>query len=185
MLKPNESLDDYTTTPPTEKLEVPPFPVSLTVTGEREILKPLIETPTTKFRFATPHQPLWFRRMVAVGGGAIVMIAFVLISAILVGISEPIAGPEIASDEQADQRTQMEPFDILSASISPGNVIEFLHPVAKRRVVRARAHVTPDRQPRYVRQPQPIEPKFFPTTLVIYSENGEIKTRVEPWIQSS
>ena len=186
MQKPNESLRDYVAKPPEELGRKPPRPVSLAVTGEVETIRPLIpdEAPTKVFRFNRAVQPLWFRRMVAVGGGAIVMIALSLVSAILVGINEPIAGPELASDEQLGPPVQMEPFDILSASTEPATWLSVIRPSVRHRAAKPR-QVTAYQPRTYTRPPQPIEPKFFPTTLIIYSENGEIKTRIEPWIQSS
>jgi hypothetical protein len=114
------------------------------------------------------------------------MSALVLISAILIEMSDESTRTDVASRVGSDaEPTQADgPFDILSHSnFEAVTAIETGRPAARRRSVKGRlqlAHrVRPD-----VRPLQFAEPRFVPTTLVIYPENGEIKTRIEPWIQS-
>lgn len=200
MWKPKESLDDYVATPVPEAVPEPPRAVSLMRTGEAEILKPLarpaapaksVQTVFKPSRRSVVPQPLWFRRFLAVGSGALVLIALVLVSAILVGIHDPAAVPDVATNVQPDDNlTQLEEptsFDVSSTSSFAPAIVgsEIVLPIAKRRLIRPHVELAPYRPRQYAPQLQIAEPKFFPTTLVIYSENGVIKTRIEPWLQSS
>src|SRR5688572_14337647 len=98
MWKPEESLDDYVVTHTSDITSEPPRPVSLQRTGEVEVLKPLTRLELRKraarfaFRALHPYQPLWFRRVVVVGSAALVLIGLILVSAILVGINDRVAG---------------------------------------------------------------------------------------------
>ena len=194
MRKPNENLEDYSVKPTTELPGEPKRPVELRSTGEVETVKPLIreEAPATNayaFRSVARHQPLWFRRLVAVGGGVLVVIAGVLVSAILIGVNDPNDGSDAVTQVEIDQSvTQPEElftFEIPSPttfeSISAG--IDIVRATTKRKVTRARLNHRPQHYLRPLMQIE--EPKFVPTTLVIYAEDGVVKTRVEPWIQSS
>ena len=189
MRKPNESLDDYTVKQAPENLSKPPREVLLKSKGEVEVLKPLIrlEVPIEAARWVAGHQPLWFRRFVAVGSGALMMMAFVLVSAILIEMSESSDVADIAPPEQLEiipQETR-EPvnFDLFSSNSSESSDdADVVGSKIKRKPVRLTIS-RPSVRPRSV--PQAVESKFVPTTLVIYAENGVIKRRIEPWLQSS
>ena len=199
MWKPNDSLDDYSvrSAPVTPE---PPSAVSLQVTGEVEVLKPLTRTELRAKRARTGFkmtrarlkpQPLWFRRFLAVGSGALVVIGLVLVSAILVGINDPAAGPDVATNVTADYTLMQseEPFTLeiapASADETVSDEVEIVRPIARRRSVRRSVHFATHKSKRQFRPlPQPEEPAFFPTTLVIYAENGVINSRIEPWIQT-
>jgi hypothetical protein len=121
------------------------------------------------------------------------MIGLVLVSAILVGINDPAAGPDVATNGQpGDMLTQTEEpfgFDIYSplgfARVSVGNDIVRSN-VVRRRSARPAIRLTAYRPKVQLRlPPQPEEPKFVPTTLIIYAENGVINTRIEPWLQDT
>ncbi|MEO8041659.1 MAG: hypothetical protein ABI646_03515 [Acidobacteriota bacterium] len=195
MWKPDESLDDYIVKPATGLTSDPPRAVSLRLTAEIEILTPLtrreIGTTTVETsRSTAPYQPLWFRRFVAVGSGCLVVIAFVLVSAIIIGTSDPASNPGVAINGLPDNEQTKEPiiFDIFSpSSIAPVNGgIDSVRSNIRRRPARPslhRASYKPKRQSRP--SLQPAEPKFFPTTLIIYAENGVINTRIEPWLQAA
>jgi len=195
MRKPDESLDDYIVKPASKANAEPPSAVSLRPSGEVDILKPLarrevISTSSYPFRSIARHQPLWFRRLVAVGSGAIALIALVLVSAILVGIGDQASGPEVAIDGSLDSIQTGEP--ILFGIFSPSTLamvngeIDIVRSKVRRRPARPSIHLA-SYKPRRRSRPlvQPEEPKFFPTTLVIYAENGVINTRIEPWLQAS
>jgi hypothetical protein len=120
------------------------------------------------------------------------MIAMVLVSAILVGISDSGPAPDVATYEQPDdnlmQLGELFSFDAPSPSIfgSATGEVDFVPMNTRRRSARPRIHLAVSKPRRPLRPlPQPEEPKFFPTTLVIYAENGVINTRIEPWIQTS
>ena len=200
MWKPDQSLDDYIVRPAPEVTSEPPSPVELQRTGEVEVLKPLtrlelrsrsVRTVRRLFRPSSSVQPLWFRRFLAVGSGALVMIALVLVSAILVSINDPAAGPDIATGEMpVDELAQPEaPFssDIISASayaLATGG-IDIVRSSTRRWSAGPSIHLTANKPRRQIRPlPQAEQPKFVPTTLVIYAENGVIYSRVEPWFQT-
>jgi hypothetical protein len=187
--KPNESLDDFIVKPASEVEREAPRPVSLRGTGDVEVLTPL--TPPVRsgrYDFKAPFQPLWFRRFLAVGSGALVMIAFVLVSAILVGINDSPTGPEVATNEMLDAPLSRpeEPYSLNIASFaSPEDEADIVRSTSRRRASRPTVQLAVNRPRRQLRPPlQPDEPNFVPTTLVIYAENGSINTRVEPWFQT-
>ena len=142
-----------------------------------------------KPRSTAAYQPLWFRRLITLGSLALAMIALVLLSAIFVGISDPAARPDVATGVQPDDKPIQteEPFGLEMFStlrFAPGTGIDIVRATAKRKVLRPRVQLT-QRPQQYARPLQPDEPKFVPTTLVIYAEDGVIKTRIEPWVRSS
>jgi hypothetical protein len=187
--KPSESLDDFIVKPVAEVDADAPRPVSLRRTGEVEVLSPL--TPparSSRYVFRAPFQPLWFRRFLAVGSGALVMLAFVLVSAILVGINDSTVGPEVATNESLDEplARSEEPYSLNIASFAPAeDEADVVPPNVRRRTTRPAIQVAVNRPRRQFRPPlAPDEPDFIPTTLVIYAENGSINTRIEPWFQT-
>ena len=200
MWKPDESLDDYIVRPAPEVPPDPPRSVSLRRTGELEVLKPLtrevrVRSGRTGFRALRPlglRQPIWFRSFLAAGSVALVMVALVLVSAILVGINDSGAGPDLAiNGEPDDQLVQLEEpftFDVYSSSTSAlatGGLDSF-RSNARRRPARPSIRLAANRAWRRTRPaPQAEEPRFVPTTLVIYAENGVINTRIEPWFQGA
>lgn len=193
MWKPDESLDDFIARPDAEvKLEAPRS-VWLERTGEVEVLKPLTNferrAKRGRYAFRSPYQPLWFRRFLVAGSGALVIILFVLVSAILVGINEPGGGPDVAVNETSDEPvTQPESrfgFDISSFS-SVAGVANIVRSNIRRRPARPTIQLAAIKPKRQFRPPlRPDEPNFMPTTLVIYAGNGVINTRIEPWFPDS
>lgn len=223
MRKPDESLEDHIVRPAPETGPEPPRSVLLVRTGEVEVLQPLAR-PDKRARIAlrafTPYQPLWFRRFLVVGSGALVMLAMVLVSAILVGINDSGAVSEVASIETSDsdltqpqefaqelnpdptqlERAEGDPVqsEVPAESVSPvdsfGFEVEYPSNLAsatgeievawsntRRRQARRSIHLAgnnPVRRPRASTQP-----KFIPTTLVIYAENGVVHSRIEPWLR--
>lgn len=113
MQYPKESLDDFTVQPALEPAE-PPRAVSLRLTGEVEVLKPLArwegpakmvpvvaEPPVRRSWFdrsladRAPASLSWFHRSLALGG-TVAMVALVLTSAIVIGMYDrPDAGREL------------------------------------------------------------------------------------------
>lgn len=201
MWKPAESLDDHSVNTYREGTSKPPRPVQLWHTGQVEILEPLTKigvpakaasTAASAFRRTAPHQPLWFRGFIAVGSGALVLIGLVLLSAILIGIRDPAEGPDYATKLEPDA-SPMETGDPVNFDISSPSSFPPVSSGARK--VRSNFRRRPARpsirlanyKPR--RQSRPAlefaEPKFEPTTLIIYSENGLIKSRIEPWLRSS
>ena len=201
MWKPDQSLDDYIVNPNREGISETPRAASLRATGEVEVLKPLTpqEVCATPDRIGIqalhrpgPHQPLWFRRFVAAGSGALVMIALILVSAILVGINDPVDGLDVATfvkpDDDSTQPEELFSFDFSSPSTftAANGGVNIVRSNFRRRRARPRIHTAPNKPKLLVLPPpQAEQPKFVPTTLVIYAENGVINTRIEPWLQWS
>ena len=202
---PDESLDDFTVKADLQKTAEPPAPVSLRFTGEVEVLKPLArwEVPVkpdpaavdTHLRPA-PHRLSWFHRSLALGGG-LAMIALILASAIIIGISDPPAdaGEYVAdSGDQSDLAIDGLPdgrllpaeeslsSDIFSVTSSPFTFEgrRAVRSTARPRRTRPRVQFAAYRPRRNPRRVQIVVSQFVPTTLVISLENGEIKTHIEP-----
>ncbi|HUR99235.1 MAG TPA: hypothetical protein VMZ26_14300 [Pyrinomonadaceae bacterium] len=192
MWKPDESLDDYIGRTTDEVDSEAPRPVSLRRTGEVEVLKPLtlveIRARRSRYAFRAAHQPLWFRHFLAAGSGALVMIAFALVSAILIGINDRSGGTEVATNEtQTDAAITLpdEPFSLGFSSFASEN--GEADPVRSntRRRPRPTIHLAASKPKRQLRPRLKLaKPHFVPTTLVIYAKNGVINTRVEPWLQA-
>jgi hypothetical protein len=119
------------------------------------------------------------------------MIALVLVSAIFFGINDPAAGPDFATNARPDDvMTQPEEpysFDLSSpTAFEPATgAVDIVRSITRRRPARSSIRVAVNR-PRLRARPLavPEVPKFVPTTLVIYAENGVINTRIEPWSQA-
>lgn len=83
-----------------------------------------------------------------------------------------------------EQTQTKEPLSIFSASKSAR--VNITRSNARRRRARPRIRVAGYEAKRSLRwHPKPLESLFTPTTLVIYVENGVIKTRIEPWVRST
>jgi hypothetical protein len=196
MRKPNESLDDFMVKVQETDVE-PPRAVTLRSTGEVEVLKPLAVFDFTAKREAVADDsaPLglsWFHRSL-VAGGAFAIVAIVLASAIFIAMydgnestevseaSEVAGVPEatVASDVP-DAATGPSTADIsTNAELSDASMIRTPQSALRnqedsRSAVRTRK---PRRQPL---RSQYTASDFTPTTLVIYIEKGQIKTRIEP-----
>lgn len=194
MRKPDESLDEFSVKPVTGPASKPPREVSVQLTGEVQTVKPLTDlaAPQTNRYTLRPNdrkQPIWFRSFIAVGGAAIVMVAIVLLSAIFVGISDSTTEAEVAMNVLPDtEQTSTDApsaFDSFSLpSIAPSAKGVYVdRSSARRKSGRRSVRVT--HYKRTLKPPSSTQsetPKFFPTTLVIYAENGVIKRRIEPWL---
>lgn len=203
MRVPQESLDDFVAAAP-KPAEPPPIKF-VRPSGYFEELKPLtrgevvVKKKASKAAafvppaaFPGPQQEVsWFFRSLAVAGGFILLITFIFGSSILIGIDDPpinVAGTEHPDvmDRQPESLPRIpkepSPFDSFPAKVSPavtGGPLAAYAAILRPMPVRRRAAVY-----RPVRRLAPRRPltvtAFVPTTLVIYPENGVIKTRIEP-----
>jgi hypothetical protein len=116
--------------------------------------------------------------------------------------SEDPLAPEVAgSSDESENTTNAQPTEELTQADGPFNFAEPSVP-SPAPVKVARPHARPKRVTKRVQvaayetsrppslrppslPPPSLEPMFIPTTLVIYVENGVIKTRIEPWIQTA
>lgn len=204
MRKPEESLDDFAVKSVETVAVPPPAVVWLRFTGDVEVLKPLAHqelpanTGPTKgqtYRFS------WFQSALA-AAGAVAVVALVLLSAIVIGMYDPPTGPDVASVDTAGDSSDAvivsQPEDGLIGTEEPLNpeiVTTRSSPLTNNKVRPIRSAVKPRpakrvelvayRPRRQLRRPQHVVTGFVPTTLVIYAENGEIKTRIEPQLSAA
>ncbi len=208
MRKPDESLDDYIVKALPESTE-PPQPVSLRFTGEVEVLKPLArwERPAKLVPAAVvsaPHAFSWFHRSLVMGGG-FALGALVLASAIAIGVSDStretaqIDFVDVTGVPESKSEAIAAPEETLSADIFtnardndaavPVTARKRKQRPAQARIVRASAPVKAVVRNAVVKPKleldQSLVSRFLPTTLVIYVENGTIRTRTEPWTAHS
>ena len=187
MRKPNESLDDFVVKAEEINTE-PPQAVSLRPTGEVEVLKPLAVLDFTAKREAVadssaPFGLSWFHRSL-VAGGAFALGAVILASAIFIGINdgnESIEVSGVAGVSEVPVGVSEVP-EVAGVSGLPDS--EIRKPHSEIRNQRDSAF-----RPRKLRR-QPLRHRyvvsnFTPTTLVIFIEKGEIKTRIEPQLADS
>jgi len=206
MQKPEESLDDFNVRAVVEKDPGPPALVSLRSRGGVKTLKPLasqvMAIPASalgntavrpnRYRFS------WFQSALA-SAGALAIMALALGSAVLIGMYDPPPGPEVSIVEQAPEDSGDAPIasesdEVLAQTEEPLNTEVFTAQTtplvdAEVRPMRRATKPMPVRRiqlvayrPRQLRRPMPSVTRFVPTTLVISAENGEVKTRIEPWL---
>ena len=189
MRKPAESLDDFNLNPALKAAE-PPALVSLHFTGEMEILKPLETSGKRGVRIS------WLQLSLGVGGG-IALSALILLSAVLIEISdknvERASSSMDAAGYSSDQAVEQQPEDTLvemevpsssdsfsASSPSAEDQIISVDSTVRLRRAKSSARLTAHRPLHRSRRMRVVVTEFVPTTLVIYPENGEIKSRIEP-----
>jgi hypothetical protein len=186
MRKPEESLEDFTVKAiAIEKASEPARVASLRFRGQVEVLRPLASWDGPADAGPPVSRLPWFQRSLAVVGG-LAVIALMFLSAIFFGMYDQPAEPSVGlSDPATDHgpmRTErpLKP-DIFAAqnSTPAGDELPQVRSIVKPRSERPRVQVAAYRPRRQSRRP-PVVPRFVPTTLVIYAENGEIKKRIEP-----
>ena len=197
MRRPDEALDDFTFRP-TEKSAEPPKAVTLYFAGEVERLRPLGRAeslpdanpdPSTgnPFRRQTPNRFSLFQSAMAAAAALGIMLV-VFLSAVFIGMSDPAASRGIAEADGplvVDESLTAEIInpETLTARSYPlaiddfGFVRQTASRVTARRFQRP-THTT--RRP--LPKPQITKTTFVPTTLIIFAEDGEIKSRIEPQI---
>src|SRR5829696_7777208 len=200
---PNESLEDFMKPAKAKNPAEPPSIKRLRPSGVVMVLKPLARSEETVSRevstgnWSVPLVPApgeyglsWFHRTLAVGG------AFALIAFLLgIGIHISIYGPPDRSAGNlsslgVDQQPEAFPsspkghdaFDRQAETSSPPipDELRSVRPAVGRRTATIRAVTSAYVRPRRLRRPKLVLTDFVPTTLIIYSENGQIKTRIEP-----
>jgi hypothetical protein len=199
MRVPKESLDDFRIGAARKPAEPPPVKF-LRPSGRFEVLKPLARSKDfAKRRSATASmfiRPIpspaarrlsWYQRSVAFSVGLAVI---ALIVGIVAGIYD-VPGPtgmqsDLVIDRQPEEmpRFPNEPDDSAASPAASASLrSDPLHIVRSAiRQRRPRPHVRrASYRPRRLARPSHlVMSSFVPTTLIIYIENGEIKTRIEP-----
>ena len=202
MRKPKDSLDEFAVQA-AEKAAQPPRMVELQFVGEVEVLKPLVrpEIPEhsdpsagNPFRRNAPNRLSWLQSAAAAAAVLGIMVV-ILLSAIFIGITEPARSSGVGTIETAESRdtATLETYEDELTSIpepfrpgifgTPELPIDIRPSSPKAKLVPARrvrrAALRLRRQPLL---PRVVISAFIPTTLIIYPENGEIKSRIEPQV---
>ena len=213
MWAPRDNLDDFRSRQ--DPAEPPPSYVELGLSGETEVLTPLAVWDGDLAAKARPrlHRLSWFHRSLALSGAVIVVGLAVGTSAFLKMYGPPSAPtdnlnssvpsltepdttePQInevaETTDDADDPESLVDENSPSAFMAPDTVSTTI----KRRTNRARTNRAAPR-PRvlfaatrvrhhFLPRPQFIVSDFVPTTLVIYVDNGQIKTRIEPQLNAA
>ncbi|MDI1242989.1 MAG: hypothetical protein PSX80_13825 [bacterium] len=211
MQRPQESLHDFLNSIEPQPAP-PPTTVSLRPTGEVEVLKPLAvdqvyaKAPNPLLLRQGAPRISWFHRSLIFGGGAAAAVAIIFLSAVFIAISEPsdrasvegVEVPSYESDAPVDESLgdnslapANEPTPTTTANVlTPANASQVFGeiPADRRPNVRSRRSTLSVQRAAHIprRTPRPADvPSFIPTTLIIYPENGEIKTRIEPTLSAA
>ena len=214
MRMPYDSLDDFkSATAAAPKATELPALRWLRFTGEFEVLKPLVSSEEFAEHLAainamavppTERVPWFsgFRRSLPLVG-SFAMVALILALGIFIGTYRPpVESVDRQSDIAVDQQSEnnpanpdQQPGDILGLASnlsipsdpasSPSDEPRVVRSVIRPGIPRSRVLSSVFRPRRITRRPQIMMTDFVPTTLIIYAENGEIKTRIEPQLTSS
>jgi hypothetical protein len=205
---PKDSLEEFFANRAAPKAPPPPpEPVQLEFTGETEIVKPLarweppLEIDTAVEETPRPYLLSCFHRSLVFGGALATMVVVLGTGMFLAFFGPPIG---LISDPSyvavSEDPTELIPpededvtaSDLFMADSSPSAFTDTFvaPPTVKRRRVRPRARsyanrqrvmFAANRQRRPARlRPQMIWSDFVPTNMIIYVENGLVKTRIEP-----
>jgi hypothetical protein len=210
---PSENLDDYRK--PADPKDPPPARyVALGLSGETEVLTPLaVWDGYVKGSSRTSlHRLSWFHRSLAMSGAVVVIGLMVVTGAFLKMYGPPSASTdnlnssvvsptetsaEVQTNEIAETSDDVDDSDSLIDENSPSAFMapDTLPTAAKRRTYRPRVNRATARPSVFfaanrVRRhlfprPQFIVSDFVPTTLVIYVDKGQIKTRIEPQLTAA
>ena len=182
MQKPDESLD---IDKPASEF---PREESHHIIDEAEALEPVadgeVSTPS-----ANPFLS-WLRGSLAVGTvlAMIILVFLSVLSGVFIALDRSSAPqPEVATnarpaEEPAETEEPLSFDSFAESNFEPATPVR-TH-TRRRRARSPRVHVKGYRTRRLRRIRRPLVPLFMPTTLVIYVENGVIKTRIEPWLQT-
>jgi hypothetical protein len=202
MRVPEESLDDFTNIDATRKPAEPPPVRLLRLSGRFEALKPLARSTdraerssATGSRSVRPapspvaHRLSWYHRSVAFSAGLAVIALIVGIIASFYTSTEPAgfrSGLDIdrQSEEMPASANEPDTSAFLPSTTASGAYDKpyAVRPTVRRKLPRPiRAYYRPS-QP--ARTSHLVMSSFVPTTLIIYIENGEVKSRIEPQLTS-
>jgi hypothetical protein len=170
--------------------DVDPDPPRGEITAEEQVLEPVPDSEVSKP--ITNTLLSWLRRSLAVASVlAIITLIFLgMLSAVFIVVDSPAPRADVPTTEpppdlaQTDETLNFHSFS--EANLAP--VTTGRSNVRRRRLrprIRANGYKSrrPNRPPHRLRKP--LVPLFMPTTLVIYIEDGVIKTRIEPWHQTT
>ena len=208
---PKESLEEFLSGAAVRKKPEPPVARSLRPTGEATVLKPLApEEPALEAKgsdtsrvsgtnFARHrNRSTVFGRPILVSG-AVALSTLIVGAAIYLGFIGPTTYADLAENDlfprRQSERVRTPPKITIPVEIGPAKELtKITDEPTDNPVVTETVPVSPNIR-RAAYQPQPTKRRIFrprlsvtnfvPTTLVIYAENGKIKTRVEPQLTAT
>lgn len=158
------------------------------VTVEEEGLEPVADGEVSK-GIANTFLSLVRRSLAVVSVLAIIFLIFLgVLSAVFIAVDRPNTPSEVAKIESPPEELEQteEPLNFHSfseANLAPATPVRAN---VRRRRAKPRIRVRGYKVRRPLRRSRvPLVPLFMPTTLVIYVEDGVIKTRIEPWVQTT
>jgi hypothetical protein len=194
MRVPEESLDDFRNIDAVRKPAAPPPVKFLRPSGRFEVLKPLARPNDLGRPDGTPaaRRLSWYHRSVAFSVGLAVI-------ALIVGIVAGIYAPPEPAGFQSDLVMDRQPDDMPAFSKEPEGTAPLpatnassafdkpyaVRSTARRRLSRPSFRYSSYRPRRFIRPSLFVMSSFVPTTLIIYIENGEIKSRIEPQLAAN
>ena len=206
MRAPRESLDDFINLTASRRPATPPRLRSLRPSGTFEVLKPLAGSEYLSEREEYPvsgslgfasqlraYRLSWFHRSLA-GGGAFALFAVILAGVIHIGSviyieidSRPVEPGVSLNEVDVNEEPENSPVfssgrDAVDDWAAKGFSRASVRPRGARVAPAVRSRPAARRIVRAAYRPLIVVSDFVPTTLIIYVENGEIRTRVEPWL---
>lgn len=202
---PKDSLEEFfANRAAPKKPPPPPEPVQLEFTGEVEWVKPLARWEPPAIQPSSVETPLlsWFHRSL-VFGGAMATLVLVFGTGMFLALFGPpvdvVSGPANVAVNELSIDSLVTDDEVGTADLFTTDESTFayneplvLRSTAKRRVARPRVRsyanrsrvlFAANRMPRRLRSaPKMIWSDFVPTNMIIFVENGVIKTRIEPQI---
>ena len=212
MWPPKDNLDDYRSR--LEPAEPPPSYVELGLSGETEVLTPLAvwEGYVKGAPRKSLHRFSWFHRSLALSG-AVAVIGLIAATGTFLKMYGPPSAPTdnlnssvISPTETSSEPQTNEIAETPDDTDEPGSLVDesspsaFMTPdvepvVSKRKTYRPRMKRSAPRlrvlfaaariRHHFLPRPQFIFSDFVPTTLVIYVDKGQIKTRIEPQLTAA
>jgi hypothetical protein len=160
------------------------------ITGEEEVWEPDgdVSRPIASIVLSLVSRSLAIVSVLAI----ITLILVGVLSAVFIAVDRPAPPSDVAMIGSPPEELELEPepaeeplsfHSFYEANLAP---VTTVRSNVRRRRVKPRIHVRGHKVRRPMRRPPaPLVPLFMPTTLVIYVEDGVIKTRIEPWVQTT
>src|SRR5687767_10292493 len=170
--------------------DVDPDPPRGEITVEEQVLEHVPDSEVSKP--ITNIFLSWLRRSLAVASvlAIITLIVLGVLSAVFILVDSPSPRADVPTTEPSPEDLEQTDETLNFHSFSEANLAPVTTGRSNVRRRRSRPRIRangyksrrPNRPPHRLRKP--LVPLFMPTTLVIYIEDGVIKTRIEPWQQT-
>jgi hypothetical protein len=163
--------------------------------GTVQILKPLV-TPESEAASRRRNAKRTDRnysqayRGLSIVGGLLTLLALIVSGIMFLGVQDPAAEGVTSTQVRRQSPLPKAPgtWVTLPSRLRPGSPVETVTGYRVIKPVKRDARSLPTvhrpvllaRRARIIKAPKLIRTKFVPTTLIIYAENGVIKSRIEP-----